>query len=108
MFLYASDFAMPAGWIGSRRPRLKIVVDGKSIGEIANNQYGCLSISPGTHTLGVGRELMEVEASEARDTFVRIEKAEGHEKLRLRFTETLELGSEALSRANFQDKTVNS
>jgi hypothetical protein len=98
VFLYATDFA--------GGPKLKVFVDGKALGKMADQQYGCFSISPGLHSLRVGRELVELEASGGQEIFIRVEKAESGDRIRLGFTETLELGSEALSRRHIQGTTA--
>lgn len=98
VFLYATDV--------TGRAKLKVFLDGKPQGKIADKQYGCFSIPSGMHSIKVGRELMEFEASAGQEIFIRIEEAEASARIRLGFTESLELGSEALSRMNFQGRTA--
>jgi len=78
-------------------------LDGKRLGGLDGNQYACVSASPGTHILRVGREVFsfDIDASPERYIRVLLRSVEREDRM-VSVTDGYELGTQTLKPGHFK------
>jgi hypothetical protein len=81
-------------------------LDGKRIGSLEGNQYACVNVSPGTHILRVGREVLsfDIDASSERYTRVLLRSVERRDRM-VSVTNGYELGTQTLKPGHFKQQS---